>query len=82
MTSSVRFERYGNIHQGKIAGGLIYPICDGDLDSIKGIVSVKDLYVSDDFTKFKHLMKPALLYRRIICLPGNGKFRNGKFVPL
>jgi putative hemolysin len=38
----------------------IYPICDGDLDSIKGIVSIKDLYVSDDFTLFKDLMKPAL----------------------
>ncbi len=38
----------------------IYPICDADLDSIKGIVSIKDLYVSDDFTLFKDLMKPAL----------------------
>jgi putative hemolysin len=38
----------------------LYPICDGDLDQIKGIVSIKDLYVSDDFTLFKELMKPAL----------------------
>ena len=38
----------------------IYPICDGDLDAIKGIVSIKDLYVSDDFTLFKDLLKPAL----------------------
>lgn len=38
----------------------IYPICDGDLDAIKGIVSIKDLYVEDDFTLFKDLMKPAL----------------------
>lgn len=38
----------------------IYPICDGDLDNIKGMVSIKDLYVSDDFTLFKDLMKPAL----------------------
>ncbi len=38
----------------------VYPICDGDIDQIKGMVSIKDLYVSDDFTKFKHLMKPAL----------------------
>ncbi|MFY7878628.1 MAG: hemolysin family protein [Lacibacter sp.] len=38
----------------------IYPICDKDLDSIKGIVSIKDLYVADDFTLFKDLMKPAL----------------------
>ncbi len=38
----------------------LYPICDGDLDAIKGIVSIKDLYVEDDFTLFKDLMKPAL----------------------
>ncbi|MBY0478515.1 MAG: hemolysin family protein [Chitinophagaceae bacterium] len=38
----------------------IYPICDGDLDSIKGIVSIKDMYVANDFTLFKDLMKPAL----------------------
>ncbi len=38
----------------------IYPICDGDLDNIKGMVSIKDLYVSDDFKLFKELMKPAL----------------------
>jgi putative hemolysin len=38
----------------------IYPICDGDLDAIKGIVSIKDLYISDDFTLFKDVMTPAL----------------------
>jgi putative hemolysin len=38
----------------------IYPICNGDLDNIKGIVSIKDLYLSDDYTLFKDLMKPAL----------------------
>lgn len=38
----------------------IYPICDGDLDAIKGVVSIKDLYVENDFTQFKDLMKPAL----------------------
>lgn len=38
----------------------IYPICEGDLDAIKGIVSIKDLYVADDFMLFKDLMKPAL----------------------
>lgn len=37
-----------------------YPICDGEIDNIKGMVSIKDLYVSDDFLQFKHLMKPAL----------------------
>lgn len=38
----------------------IYPICDGDLDQLKGIISIKDLYVADDSTLFKELMKPAL----------------------
>ncbi len=38
----------------------IYPICAGNLDSIKGIVSIKEMYVANDFTMFKDLMKPAL----------------------
>lgn len=38
----------------------VYPICDKDLDNIKGIVSLKDLYVTNDFTAFKSIMKPAL----------------------
>ncbi len=38
----------------------IYPICDGELDNIKGVVSIKELYVSDDLTLFKDLMEPAL----------------------
>ncbi len=38
----------------------VYPICDGEIDNIKGMVSIKDLYVSDDRTMFKHLMRPAL----------------------
>jgi putative hemolysin len=38
----------------------IYPICDGDLDQIKGIVSIKDLYVSNDTTLFKEILKPAI----------------------
>ena len=38
----------------------VYPICDGDIDTIKGVVSIKDLYVSPDSTLFKDLMQPAL----------------------
>ncbi len=38
----------------------IYPICDGDIDNIKGVVSIKELYVSDDLTLFKDLLQPAL----------------------
>ena len=37
-----------------------YPICDGDIDNLKGIVSIKDLYISPDNTIFKDIMKPAL----------------------
>ena len=37
-----------------------YPICDGEIDNIKGVVSLKDMYITDDFTLFKDLMVPAL----------------------
>lgn len=57
-----------------------YPICDGEIDNIKGVVSIKDLYVSDDFTLFKDLMVPALF------VPDNNtayqvmaKFKESKF---
>ncbi len=38
----------------------VYPICDGDIDNLKGVVSIKDLYVTDDMTLFKEIMQPAL----------------------
>lgn len=38
----------------------IYPICDGEIDTIKGVVSIKDLYISPDNTLFKEIMQPAL----------------------
>jgi putative hemolysin len=38
----------------------VYPICDGSIDNIKGMVSIKDLYIIDDFTKFKDVVEPAL----------------------
>lgn len=37
----------------------VYPICDGDIDNIKGIVSIKDMYVTPDNTPFKDYMKQA-----------------------
>ena len=55
-----------NDNEEKIRGKIIeqphsvYPICEGDIDNIKGVVSIKDLYVSNDLTLFKDLMKPAL----------------------
>ncbi|MFM9908237.1 MAG: hemolysin family protein, partial [Chitinophagaceae bacterium] len=42
-----------------------YPICEGDIDTIKGMVSLKELYVTNDLTDFKEYMKPALF------VPGN-----------
>ena len=38
----------------------VYPICDGEIDNIKGIVSIKDLYVTDDNIPFKDIMTQAL----------------------
>lgn len=38
----------------------LYPICDGDIDQLKGVVSIKDMYVTDDRTAFKDMMQPAL----------------------
>ena len=38
----------------------VYPICDGQIDNIKGVVSIKDLYVANDLTLFKDLMIPPL----------------------
>ncbi|MGZ8559542.1 MAG: hemolysin family protein, partial [Chitinophagaceae bacterium] len=38
----------------------VYPICDNTIDVIKGVVAIKDLYVSPDNVQFKNLMRPAL----------------------
>jgi putative hemolysin len=38
----------------------VYPICDGQIDNIKGMVSIKDMYVTDDLTMFKDIMQPPL----------------------
>lgn len=38
----------------------VYPICDGNIDDIKGMVSIKDLYIIDDFTLFKDIVQPAM----------------------
>lgn len=38
----------------------VYPICDGEIDNIKGVVSIKDLYITDDRIKFKDVLKPAM----------------------
>ncbi len=38
----------------------VYPICDATIDDIKGVVAIKDLYVSPDNVQFRNLMRPAL----------------------
>ncbi|MFT3702433.1 MAG: hemolysin family protein [Agriterribacter sp.] len=38
----------------------VYPICDNDIDNIKGVVSIKDLYVHENTTLLKEIMQPAL----------------------
>ena len=57
-----------------------YPICEAEIDAIKGVVSLKDMYLNDDFTLFRDLMKPA------IFVPDNNtayqvmaKFKESKF---
>jgi putative hemolysin len=37
-----------------------YPICNGSVDTILGVVSIKDLYVSPDQQPFGEIMQPAL----------------------
>jgi putative hemolysin len=38
----------------------MYPVCDGDIDNIKGMVTIKDMYAADDSTPFKDMMTAAL----------------------
>lgn len=38
----------------------IYPICDKSIDDLKGVVAIKDLYISPDDVALKDLMRPAL----------------------
>ncbi len=37
----------------------VYPVCDGKIDDIKGIVSIKDMYISDPKKKICEIMRPA-----------------------
>lgn len=38
----------------------IYPVCEGSIDRMIGVVSIKDLYVSDDAAKPRDLMQKPL----------------------
>jgi putative hemolysin len=37
-----------------------YPVCEGVIDNIKGIVSIKDIMLANDDTLLRDLMKPGL----------------------
>jgi putative hemolysin len=37
-----------------------YPLCDGSIDNIKGIVTLKDLFRADPSTRLSEVMQPAL----------------------
>lgn len=38
----------------------VYPVCDVNIDNIKGVVAIKDLYVHENTTLLKEIMQPAL----------------------
>jgi putative hemolysin len=38
----------------------VYPVCDTEIDNIKGMVTIKDMYVADNSTPFKDMMSQAL----------------------
>ncbi len=38
----------------------VYPVCDEEIDNIKGMVKIKDMYVAEDSTPFRDMMTPAL----------------------
>lgn len=57
-----------------------YPVCDGEIDAIKGVISLKDLYINDDFLLFKDLMVPAIFVPdNISAYQVMAKFKESKF---
>lgn len=38
----------------------VYPVCEGTIDMIKGVVSLKELFLAQPQTKLKEIMKPAM----------------------
>jgi putative hemolysin len=38
----------------------VYPLCDNQIDEIKGVVHVKDLFLAKEETELKTLMRPSL----------------------
>lgn len=60
----------------------IYPVCDGSLDNVKGIISLKDIFVhEDDLGKVNlmtHIKKPIVLHDNIPAYKALEAFRNAK----
>lgn len=60
----------------------IYPVCDGSLDNLKGIVSIKDIFAHEtdlhNFLVTKHLKKPLVLHDNIPAYKALEAFRNAK----
>lgn len=38
----------------------VYPVCEGNIDNIKGIVAIKDIYLAKPKTPIAEVMKPAM----------------------
>ncbi len=38
----------------------VYPVCDGNIDNIKGIVSIKDIYLAKGISTVGEIMMPAM----------------------
>lgn len=38
----------------------VYPVCDGNIDNIKGVVSIKDLFIFGDSKSLAEMVQPAL----------------------
>ncbi|MBS1669178.1 MAG: HlyC/CorC family transporter [Bacteroidetes bacterium] len=56
-----------------------YPVCDGDIDDVKGVVSIKDLYINDDNRPFKDFAaKPMFVPENNSAYQVLEKFRQTK----
>lgn len=68
----------------KISGEIhsVYPVCNGSLDNMQGIVSIKDLFAHetslDHLSLTKHLKKPLVLHDNTPAYRALESFRVGK----
>jgi putative hemolysin len=38
----------------------VYPVCEGNIDNIRGVLFIKDLYLAEDSVTIQNLMKPGV----------------------